>query len=111
LVGALAELGFGKTPLAKEEFAVRTFAHVESSRNSMKLDTGLVVSSLAEVATAARAAEEMGFDALWTQENRHDPFMPLAVAATTTSQIKLGTAIALAFPRSPMSLAYTAWDL
>ncbi len=77
----------------------------------MKLDTGLAVNSLAEVATAVRAAEEMGFDAVWTQENRHDPFMPLAVAATTTSQINLGTAIALAFPRSPMSLAYTAWDL
>ena len=77
----------------------------------MKLDTGLAVDSLAEVTTAAQAAEEMGFDALWTQENRHDPFMPLAVAATTTNQITLGTAIALACPRSPMSLAYTAWDL
>jgi probable F420-dependent oxidoreductase len=77
----------------------------------MKLDTILAVSSFAEVATLARAAEEMGFAALWSTEAQHEPFMPLAVAATTTSTIKLGTAIALAFPRSPMILAYTAWDL
>ena len=77
----------------------------------MKLDTTLMVRSCTEAASLARAAEEMGFDALWGVENQHDPFLPLAVAATTTSKIKLGTAIALAFPRSPMSLAYTAWDL
>lgn len=48
---------------------------------------------------------------MWNPENRHDPFVPLAVAATVTRKIKLGTAIALAFARSPMSLAHTAWDL
>jgi len=63
----------------------------------MKLDTILPVTSLAEVASYAHAAEEMGFDALWTPENQHEPFMPLAVAATTTQQVKLGTSIALAF--------------
>jgi probable F420-dependent oxidoreductase len=67
--------------------------------------------NLAETAEIARAAEDMGFAALWNPENQHDPFLPLAVAATVTRKIKLGTAIALAFPRSPMSLAYTAWDL
>jgi probable F420-dependent oxidoreductase len=53
----------------------------------------------------------MGFDALWGLENQHEPFMPLAVAATATNKIQLGTAIALSFTRSPMTLAYTAWDL
>lgn len=77
----------------------------------MQLDTNLVFNSLAEVPAAARAAEEMGFDALWSLENTSDPFLPLAIASTLTSKIKLGTAIALAFPRSPMTLAYTAWDL
>ncbi|MCS6924726.1 MAG: TIGR03617 family F420-dependent LLM class oxidoreductase [Candidatus Binatia bacterium] len=67
--------------------------------------------NLAEAAEIAKAAEDMGFAALWNPENQHDPFLPLAVAATVTRTIKLGTAIALAFPRSPMSLAYTAWDL
>jgi probable F420-dependent oxidoreductase len=37
--------------------------------------------------------------------------LPLAVAATATSSMKLGTAIAVAFPRSPMITAYTAWDV
>jgi alkanesulfonate monooxygenase SsuD/methylene tetrahydromethanopterin reductase-like flavin-dependent oxidoreductase (luciferase family) len=83
----------------------------------MKLDLMLTVrsfteaSSLADIASIAKTAEEMGFDAVWSPENQHDPFLQLAVAATATSKLKLGTAIALAFPRSPMSLAYTAWDL
>jgi probable F420-dependent oxidoreductase len=83
----------------------------------MKLDIMLTVRSFAEagslasVANVAKTAEDMGFDALWVPENQHDPFLSLAVAATATSKIKLGTAIALAFPRSPMSFAYTAWDL
>lgn len=77
----------------------------------MQLDTNLVFNSLADVPAAVRAAEEMGFDALWSLENPSDPFLPLAIASTLTTKIKLGTAIALAFPRSPMTLAYTAWDL
>lgn len=77
----------------------------------MQLDTILSVTSFAEVATYAHAAEDMGFAALWTPENQHEPFMPLAVAATATKRVQLGTSIALAFPRSPMVLAYTAWDL
>lgn len=83
----------------------------------MKLDLMYTARAFAEAgnltsaAEIAKAAEEMGFDALWTPENQHDPFLPLAVAATVTTRMKLGTAIALAFPRSPMSLAYTAWDL
>jgi probable F420-dependent oxidoreductase len=83
----------------------------------MKLDLMYTARAFAEAgnlssaAEIAKAAEELGFDALWTPENQHDPFLPLAVAATVTNKIKLGTSIALAFPRSPMSLAYTAWDL
>jgi probable F420-dependent oxidoreductase len=77
----------------------------------MKLDTTLPVHDLAEVAAYAKAAEEMGFDTLWSTEAQHDPFLPLAVAATSTQRLKLGTAIAVAFPRSPTILAHTSWDL
>jgi alkanesulfonate monooxygenase SsuD/methylene tetrahydromethanopterin reductase-like flavin-dependent oxidoreductase (luciferase family) len=77
----------------------------------MKLDTTLAVHDLRAVADYARIAEDIGFDALWTTETQHDPFLPLAVAATTTRQLKLGTAIAVAFPRSPTITAHTAWDL
>lgn len=77
----------------------------------MKLDTGLLAASLQDVPAAARAAEEMGFDALWSAEASHDPYLPLALAAEHTRRIKLGTAIAVAFPRSPMVHAMIAWDL
>ena len=77
----------------------------------MKLDSLMTAQSLDEAIAIAREAEEMGFDGVWSMENQHDPFLSLAVSATSTTRLKLGTAIALAFPRSPMSFAYTAWDL
>jgi alkanesulfonate monooxygenase SsuD/methylene tetrahydromethanopterin reductase-like flavin-dependent oxidoreductase (luciferase family) len=77
----------------------------------MKLDTGLATEPLARAGVAARAAEDAGFDALWTSETNHDPFLPLVLAAKDTSRIQLGTSIAVAFPRSPMVLAQLAWDL
>lgn len=77
----------------------------------MKLDTGLFVSDLKDAPAAAKDAEEVGFDALWSVETSHDPFFPLALAAEHTERIRLGTAIAVAFPRSPMVLAQIGWDL
>lgn len=63
------------------------------------------------VARAASRAETAGFDAVWTSEMFHDPFLPLAAAATSTSRIELGTSIALAFVRSPWVTALSALDL
>jgi alkanesulfonate monooxygenase SsuD/methylene tetrahydromethanopterin reductase-like flavin-dependent oxidoreductase (luciferase family) len=77
----------------------------------MKLDIGLMTFDLPALSAYARRAEELGFGAIWSAETRHDPFLPLAVAATTTSRVGLGTAIAIAFARSPMVLAHIAWDL
>jgi probable F420-dependent oxidoreductase len=77
----------------------------------MKFDSGISDYDLKAVPEYARKVEALGYDCLWTSETQHDPFLPLAVAATATSSISLGTAIAVAFPRSPMLLAYTAWDL
>lgn len=77
----------------------------------MNLDIGLMTFDLPAVADYARRAEDLGFGAIWSAETRHDPFLPLAVAATTTRRLGLGTAIAIAFARSPMILAHTAWDL
>src|SRR5215213_6719579 len=59
----------------------------------------------------ARAAEDLGFAGLWTSETKHDAFLPLAIAANETHQIGLGTSVAIAFSRSPMETAQTAWDL
>jgi len=77
----------------------------------MKLDTGLSTRNLREVPAAAKAAEEAGFDAIWTAEAGNDGFLPLALIAEHTKRIKLGPSVAIAFPRSPMAMAYTAWDL
>lgn len=77
----------------------------------MKFDAVLNADILAQISATAAAAEGIGFDCLWTPETRHDPFLQLALAADCTSTIQLGTAIAVAFARSPMQTAYTAWDL
>lgn len=77
----------------------------------MRLSTNLVVDSLQDVADPARRIEEMGFETLYISERKHNPFLQLAVAAVSTSRIRLGPEVALAFPRNPMVLAYTAWDL
>ena len=77
----------------------------------MKLDVGMLTHDLKTIPEYARKVEALGFDCLWSAETQHDPFLPLAVAATATSRIKLGTSIAVAFPRSPMVLAHISWDL
>lgn len=77
----------------------------------MKIDTGLLASSLADVPRSAKQAEDLGFAGLWTAEAQHDPFLPLVLAAEHTEGIELGTAIAVAFPRSPMVFAQIGWDL
>ena len=77
----------------------------------MKLDTGLSVRSLRDVPEAAKAAEAMGFDGVWSFETSQDPFLPLALAAEHTERLELGTSIAVAFPRSPLVHAQIAWDL
>lgn len=77
----------------------------------MKLDASLMTNTLAETPALARAIEAAGFDAVWTSETQHDPFLPLALAGEHTTRLRLGTAVAIAFARSPMTLAHTAWDL
>lgn len=77
----------------------------------MKIDTALFVTNLKDAPALARQAEEIGFDGLWTSETSHNPMFPLVLAAEHTSRIELGTAIVVAFARSPMDVAYQAWDL
>jgi probable F420-dependent oxidoreductase len=77
----------------------------------MKIDASLPPVSLKEVPAIAQAAEAVGFDALWSSETIHDPFLPGALIAEHTHRLHFGTAVAIAFARSPANLAYTAWDL
>lgn len=55
--------------------------------------------------------EALGFDTALTTETNNDPFLGIALAAESTQRIALGTGIAVAFPRSPMHVAHTSWDL
>lgn len=60
---------------------------------------------------AAAQARDLGYDGFFTAETQYDPFLPLAFASKTAPELEIGTAIAVAFPRSPMVTAMTAWDL
>src|SRR5207247_2020349 len=82
-----------------------------ASGSPVKLDCYMPTHDLKSVPAYSRKVEALGFDCLWTAETQHDPFLPLAIAATATTRLKLGTAIAVAFPRSPMITAHIAWDL
>lgn len=63
------------------------------------------------IGETARAAEAVGYDGFWVAETKHDPFVSLAAAIGTTERIELGTSIAVAFARNPMSTAVLANDL
>jgi probable F420-dependent oxidoreductase len=77
----------------------------------MKVDfyfAGLPPQLAADAAVEARAR---GYDGFFSAETQYDPFLSLMVAGMAEPGLELGTAIAVAFPRSPMVVAYTSWDL
>nr|XP_061787642.1 uncharacterized protein Mb1395-like [Nerophis lumbriciformis] len=76
----------------------------------MKTD-GYLTTDLGLVPAQAQELEAAGHLGAFTAETSHDPFLPLAIAAEHTSTLQLGTSIAVAFARNPMTLAYTARDL
>jgi probable F420-dependent oxidoreductase len=75
----------------------------------VKIDA--LLGPLESAATTAAVAEAGGYDGLFSGEVTGDPFLPLVLAADATEHIDIGTSIAVALARSPMALAYTAWDL
>ncbi len=80
-----------------------------------KLDPGLRASDMpldiSRVPHDAALVEEVGFDGLCVEETKDDPYQIMALAASTTSRIRLSTNIAMAFPRSPTITAMSAWSL
>jgi probable F420-dependent oxidoreductase len=76
----------------------------------MKVDATLP-KSIDRTKDAAAELAAIGYDGLWVGETRHDPFLQLLQAADATEQITIGTAVAIAFARTPMTLANTAFDL
>jgi len=63
------------------------------------------------MAEHAAAARDAGFDGFFVPETNHDPFVGLGAASRVAGTMELGTAVAVAFARSPMVTATAAWDL
>ena len=74
---------------------------------------GLILDAekISDIAALARKAEDAGFDSVWATELYRTSFQQLAASAQVTSRIRLGTAVALAFVRSPLITSLTALDL
>lgn len=77
----------------------------------MRVDALTLVGDPLASPGAAREAEARGHDGWFTAETAHDPFLTVALAAGATERVELGTAIAVAFGRTPMDVAYSANDL
>jgi probable F420-dependent oxidoreductase len=79
----------------------------------MKFDATLAVEThrLRDIPRIAQAAEAIGFAGLWAPETQHNGFFPLVLAAEHTNTIEIGSAVVIAFARSPMVTAQMAWDL
>ena len=65
----------------------------------------------AEIAAVAVEAESREVGGLFVAEAAHDPYIALTLAGMATSRIQIGSSVAIAFARTPMSTAYTAWDV
>jgi probable F420-dependent oxidoreductase len=81
------------------------------TQRELQVDASLLVSNPADAGPLARQLEDVGYDGVYTFEGRHDPFLPLAVAAGQSTRLKLATGIAVAFARNPMLLANLGYDL
>jgi probable F420-dependent oxidoreductase len=86
-------------------------ASLESSEEVMLVDIMVRPASIAATIGESRRADNGPYDGLWMPEAAHDPFVSLAFVAEHTERIAVGTAIAVALARSPMTLAYSANDL
>jgi probable F420-dependent oxidoreductase len=76
----------------------------------VKIDA-LLRGGLGEASAEAAAAQASGYDGVHSAELGHDPFLLLGQAVGGAPGLEFGTSIAIAFARSPMTVAYSAWDL
>jgi probable F420-dependent oxidoreductase len=80
-----------------------------------KVDPGLRAPAtpldVATVPSDARLVEDLGYHGLVVEETKDDPYVIAALAAQSTTRLRVGTAVAMAFPRSPTVTALSAWTL
>ncbi len=77
----------------------------------MQLDAFITSLAIERAGDYAARLESQGYAGLWVTETKVDPLLPLAVAATTTRSLRLGTGITVAPARSPMVVAMDAWAI
>ncbi len=77
----------------------------------MNIDQPLLTRGFEGAAAAAKTAEDLGYDGVFTFEGPHTPFFPLVAAAGATSRIALSTGVAIALARNPMIVASESHDL
>lgn len=91
--------------------SIRLLGAIASTMAAMKVDYYYPPGPPQGAAAAALEAADLGYDGFFSAETQYDPFFPLAFAGREATSLELGTAIAVAFPRSPMVTAMTSWDL
>lgn len=77
----------------------------------MKLDAFGMGLELHAAGRRARALVDAGFDGLQLAEAGRTAYLNCAATTLAAPELDIGTAIATAFPRSPMVTAQTAWEL
>jgi len=77
----------------------------------MKIDTIVMGRPLRDVPGLAAEVDACGFDGLWFTESGRTAYTGCTAAALSSPGLDIGTAVALAFPRSPMVTAQIAWEL
>src|SRR4051812_3968505 len=90
--------------------AIASACSIRATIVGVELDATLT-NRITETKPEAAALEAAGYDGLWMGETSHDPFLQLLHASDATERVTLGTSIAIAFGRTPMTLAHTAFDL
>lgn len=66
---------------------------------------------MAMIGPMAKMIEDAGFESCWAAETTTSSFVTAQIAIMSTTKITVGTAITLAFPRSPTITAMEAMDL
>src|SRR4051794_23997660 len=77
----------------------------------MRVELALRSLPAAEAGRHASLAEDAGFDGVTVNETARDSIVAATVAVMRTSKITIATSVTLAFPRSPMVTAMSAWDV
>jgi probable F420-dependent oxidoreductase len=77
----------------------------------MKVDQMSYIPSVIEAGRLASAADAFGYDGFWTTETQSDPFLACGVAAQAAQRVEIGTGIAVAFGRNPLTVALQANDV